>query len=263
MPHILTILREMHGYTQEKLAQVIGVSRQHLAKVEQGEADLKLQQARACAEIFGISVDALSLGELPASKEVILKKTSKERTKDVPLERDPRPQITVNPKNVEKFKEVLLYVLGKVGAFPNVGKTVLFKLLYFIDFDHYERYEEQLIGATYQKEAYGPLPVEFATIVGRMIKDGELQEIRGKYFDHEQIKYLPLRKPNLDDFNANERGTIDEVLKKYGGKSATEISDIAHRDTPWKVHDMHDIIDYESVFYRDAAFSVREDDDNL
>ncbi|MDD4287715.1 MAG: DUF4065 domain-containing protein [Candidatus Peribacteraceae bacterium] len=263
MPHILTVLRAKHGFTQEQLAEAIGVSRQHLAKVEQGEADLKLAQARACAELFGISVDALSLGELPAAKDVVLKKPSKERGKDVPQERDPRPQITVKPENVEKFKEVLLYVLGKVGAFPNVGKTVLFKLLYFIDFDHYEKYEEQIIGATYQKEAYGPLPVEFAAIVGRMIKNGELQEIRGKYFDHEQIKYLPLRKPNLDGFNANETKTIDEVLKKYGGKSATEISDIAHRDTPWKVHDMHEIIDYESVFFRDAAFSVRDDHDEL
>lgn len=36
MTHILTILREQHGYTQEKLAQAIGISRQHLAKVEQG-----------------------------------------------------------------------------------------------------------------------------------------------------------------------------------------------------------------------------------
>ena len=124
MTHILTILREQHGYTQEKLAQAIGVSRQHLAKVEQGEAELKLSQARACAELFGISVDALSLGELPAEQNV-LPTASQMQPKEVPSARDPRPQITVKPENVQKFKEVLLYVLSKVGALPNVGKTVL------------------------------------------------------------------------------------------------------------------------------------------
>lgn len=262
MPHILTLLREKNGYTQEKLAQAIGVSRQHLAKVEQGEAELKLSQARACAELFGISIDTLSLGELPAERNV-LPQPLKEQKREVPPGRDPRPQITVRPENVQKFKEVLLYVLGRVGALPNVGKTVLFKLLYFIDFDYYEKYEEQLMGATYQKEAFGPLPVEFSTIVTHMIRDGELQEIRGKYFDHEQIKYLPLRQPNLRGLSANETSVIDEVLKKYGGKSATEMSGIAHRDVPWKVHAMHEMIDYESVFYRDAAFSVREDNDEL
>jgi uncharacterized phage-associated protein len=172
--------------------------------------------------------------------------------------RDPRPQITVNPENVRKFKEVLLYVLSRVGALPNVGKTVLFKLLYFIDFDYYEKYEEQLMGATYRKEAYGPLPVEFSTIVTEMIREGKLQEIRGTYFDHEQIKYIPIHKPNLSGLSANEMETIDAVLQKYGGKSATEISDIAHQDVPWKVHALHEVIDYESVFYRDSAFSVRE-----
>lgn len=259
MTHILTILREQHGYTQEKLAQAIGVSRQHLAKVEQGKAELKLSQARACAELFGISVDAISLGELPGEQSVL--PSPSEVQKKETSERDPRPQIMVKSENVQKFKEVLLYVLSRVGAFPNVGKTVLFKLLYFIDFDYYEKFEEQLMGATYRKEAYGPLPVEFSTIVTQMIQKGELQEIKGTYFDHEQIKYLPLRKPNLSGLSANETETIDEVLKKYGGKSATEISDIAHRDVPWKVHNMHEVIDYESVFYRDAAFSVRDHDE--
>ncbi|MDD5103066.1 MAG: DUF4065 domain-containing protein [Candidatus Peribacteraceae bacterium] len=261
MPHILTVLRAKHGFTQEKLAEAIGVSRQHLAKVEQGEADLKLAQARTCAELFGISVDTLSLGKLPAAKDVMFRKQSKVQSRDVPQDRDPRPQITVKPENVEKFKEVLLYVLGKVGAFPNVGKTVLFKLLYFIDFDFYEKYEEQLIGATYRKEAYGPLPVEFEAIVQQMKENGELQEVHGKYYEMEQIKFFPLQKPKLNGLSANEIAMIDDVLRRYSQYGAKEISAIAHMDVPWKVHDMHEIIDYESVFFRDAAFSVRDDDE--
>ena len=260
MTHILAILRQRQNLSLEKLADMIGVSRQHLAKVEQGQAELKLSQARTCAEIFGISIDDISAGKLSGEKKLL---EAKKIATPSGAERDPRPQMTVRPENIQKFKEVLLYVLGRVGAMPNVGKTVLFKLLYFIDFDYYEKYEEQLMGATYRKEAYGPLPVEFLQIVTQMQKNGELQEVRGKYFDHEQIKYLPLRKANLDGFSANETGVIDEVLKKYGGKSATEISEIAHRDVPWKVHDMHEVIDYESVFYRDDAFSVREDHDEL
>ena len=43
--------------------------------------------------------------------------------------------------------------------------TVLYKLLYFIDFDYYEKFEEQLVGATYIKNHFGPTPVEFKKIV--------------------------------------------------------------------------------------------------
>ena len=68
-------------------------------------------------------------------------------------------------KNLGKFKEVLLYVLNKVGSKPNIGETVLYKLLYFIDFDFYEKYEERLIGASYIKNHYGPTPAEFKEII--------------------------------------------------------------------------------------------------
>ena len=260
MTHILTTLRQKQSLSLEKLANMIGVSRQHLAKVEQGQAELKLSQARTCAEIFGISIDDISAGKLSVEKKLL---ETKESASPSDTERDPRPQITVRPENIQKFKEVLLYVLERVGAMPNVGKTVLFKLLYFIDFDYYEKHEEQLIGATYRKEAYGPLPVEFSQIVTQMQKNRELQEVRGKYFDHEQIKYLPLRSPNLKHLSANELAMIDDVLRRHSHRGATEISEVAHRDVPWKVHDMHEVIDYESVFYRDEAFSVREDHDEL
>lgn len=62
------------------------------------------------------------------------------------LEKSPKQRqkqeirVSVPQKKLDKFKEVLLYVLGKVGSKPNVGETVLCKLLYFIDFDYYEKY---------------------------------------------------------------------------------------------------------------------------
>jgi hypothetical protein len=54
-------------------------------------------------------------------------------------------RISVPAENVEKFKQALLYITQKIGALPNVGQTVLYKILYFCDFDYYEKFEEQLI----------------------------------------------------------------------------------------------------------------------
>ena len=50
-----------------------------------------------------------------------------------------------------KFKQVLLYILNKCGQKPNVGKTVLNKLLYFADFNYYEKYFESITGVEYVK----------------------------------------------------------------------------------------------------------------
>ena len=48
----------------------------------------------------------------------------------------------------EKFKNIILYLLECCAGKPNVGETVLYKLLYFSDFNYYELYEEQLSGAS-------------------------------------------------------------------------------------------------------------------
>jgi len=54
----------------------------------------------------------------------------------------PEMRIIISQANVKKFKEVFLYILEKVGARPNIGETALYKLLYFIDFDYYEKYQK-------------------------------------------------------------------------------------------------------------------------
>jgi len=41
--------------------------------------------------------------------------------------------------------------LEKCGAKPNVGETMLYKLLYFVDFNYYELFESSLTGEAYRR----------------------------------------------------------------------------------------------------------------
>ena len=156
---------------------------------------------------------------------------------------------------------MFLYILNKVGAKPNIGQTVLYKLLYFIDFDYYELYEEQLMGLKYIKNTFGPTPVDFAKIIKDMEKDGEVEEVRTRYYDKEMTKYLPLVKPDLTSLSARELGHINKTLERLSDKSATELSDFSHKDIPWIGTEYKEIIDYDSVFYRNEITSVREYDE--
>ena len=169
-------------------------------------------------------------------------------------------RVSVPQKNIEKFKEVFLYILDKVGGKANVGKTVIFKLLYFIDFDYYELFEEQLIGLEYIKNTYGPTPVDFDTMCNDMIERGEIEKVESNFFDKHQTKYLPHREPNLQVLNARELQHIETVLAKYSGWSASRLSDFSHRDVPWIGAKEKEPISYESVFYRTSETSVRNYD---
>jgi transcriptional regulator with XRE-family HTH domain len=230
----------------------LGISRPTYMQIENDKREITVSEAKKIASVFGMSLsDLLSKKESKIDIEKdYLKKESKNEAR-----------IIMSRANAKKFKEVLLYVLEKVGARPNIGETAIYKLLYFIDFDYYEKFEEQLTGARYIKNHFGPTPVEFKKITDEMIKKGELEKIKSKYFQHDQKKYLPRRQPNLKTLSAQEVNHIDEVLARLAWKNATELSNYSHSDTPWRIHEDGEEINYEAVFYRDEDHSVRNYDE--
>jgi hypothetical protein len=68
------------------------------------------------------------------------------------------------------------------------GQAVLYKLLYLINFNYYELYKEQLIGAEYIKNKYGLASVDFVKIIQQMQKDGDCEETEIEHFNHDQKK---------------------------------------------------------------------------
>jgi len=250
-------LRKSNGVSQAFLAEKIGVSRASYIEIEKGKKELTLSQANKIAEIFNISLEELISGKILSDIKVSLQNKPEPKQKH-------EIRIDVPRKNLKKFREVLLYILGKVGSKSNVGMTVLYKLLYFIDFDYYERFEEQLVGATYIKNHFGPTPVEFKKIVELMESKGELETVKSKYFQHEQTKYLPRRESDISVLNAQEIKHIDEVLARLSDKNAKELSDYSHLDIPWLGTKDGEVIKYEAVFYRTPETSVRTyADDNV
>jgi transcriptional regulator with XRE-family HTH domain len=109
-----------------------------LSLIETGERKVSADEIKRLGDIFNISVDAF-FDERKDPHVVITEAGAENKMAQSEI------RIDIPLKNIAKFKEVFLYVLNKVGAKPNVGETVLYKLLYFIDFDYYEQYEEQLI----------------------------------------------------------------------------------------------------------------------
>lgn len=250
-------LRKKNNLTQEFLASKIGVSRPTYMQIECGKRELTISEAKKLATIFNMTLESFLVAKEPKYDVIIEAEKKRKKRKQLKM------RIIMPYANVKKFKEVFLYILEKVGARPNIGETAIYKLLYFIDFDYYEKFEEQLTGARYIKNHYGPTPIEFKKIVDQMIKNGDIEKINSKYFQHDQKKYLPRRSANLKFLSAQEIQHIDEVLARLAWKNATELSNYSHSDTPWKVHQNGEEISYETVFYRDNNHSVKNYEDEL
>lgn len=251
----ITELRKMKGLSQEDLAKSVKISRPSLAQIELGNRSVDILELQKLSLVLEFSLDDFMSKDFSASQEVDVKEEKKAKKQE--------ERISVPTLQVNKFKNVLLYILERCAGKPNVGETVLYKLLYFSDFNYYELYEEHLTGAKYRKLPYGPVPQKLDTIIGQMIEKGQLQRVRTEYHGYPQTRYLPLEKADLTELRASEKEIIDRVIEQMSDWSAAAISNYSHKDMPWLASKEGEEINYELAFYRDAPFSVRNYGDEI
>jgi transcriptional regulator with XRE-family HTH domain len=247
--HRIAELRKLKGLSQEELAKSVRISRPSLAQIELGNRSVDILELQRFAEVLGFSLDDFVSKDFVATEPEGEKAAAKSTRHQI--------RVSVPALSIGKFKNVLLYILERCAGKPNVGETVLYKLLYFADFNYYELYEEHLTGAKYRKLPFGPVPQKLDAIISRMIDGKELQRIKTDYHGFPQTRYLPLVKPDLTLLKASEKEVVDKVIDQYSDWSAAAISSYSHKDMPWLASKEGEEIDYELAFYREAPFSVR------
>ena len=67
----LLMLRNIHGYSQEQIAEKIGISRQAYAKWESGATVPDIEKCARLAQVYGTTVDGLLANEKTDSGRVI------------------------------------------------------------------------------------------------------------------------------------------------------------------------------------------------
>jgi len=251
----ITDLRKMKGLSQEDLAKSVDVSRPSLAQIELGNRSVDVLEFQRLSMVLGFSLDDFVSSNFTVDEYIESKAEIKSKKT---VERISTPSLQVN-----KFKNVLLYILERCAGKPNFGEQVLYKLLYFVDFNYYELYEEQLTGATYRKLPYGPVPQKLDSIILQMIEKGQLQRVKSEYHGYPQTRYLPLVKADLTQMKASEKEVIDRVIEQLSDWSAAAISNYSHKDMPWVASKEGAIINYELAFYREAPYSVRTYGDEI
>jgi transcriptional regulator with XRE-family HTH domain len=243
-------LRIAKDLSQEDLAKRIGISRPSLTQIELGKRNLDTLELFSLSRALQFSLDEFVSDDF---KVEAVPQSEKTKIKD-----KTELRISVPEMDIPKFKNVLLYILEQCAGKPNIGETVLDKLLYFCDFNYYELYEEHLTGARYKKLPFGPVPQKLGAIINQMIDQNQLKRVKTEYHGLPQTRYLPLEKADLMQLSAAEKTVIDDVVRQMGDWNANKISDYSHQDKPWKATKDGDYISYNLVFYRRPPFSVRE-----
>ena len=101
MDLIIKSLREQHSYSQDELAQELGISRQTYIKYENGSCDMPLEIVRKLSKLFDLDYSCLIDNVFPSEPQYNIQKSNQKiPTCDI--------RIDISENNIEKFKQVAL-----------------------------------------------------------------------------------------------------------------------------------------------------------
>lgn len=139
-----------------------------------------------------------------------------------------------------KSQQLLYYIVQNKGYIED--KTKLAKLQYFSDFIHFAFHNKPISEESqiYTRQKQGPLARTFGLDIEQLKKSGLIKE--DPQFNYQTVKKVPIT------LSAEEKKTIDYVLKKYGHLSYKELMDISHEQEPFLSSQDGGVIEYFTAY---------------
>lgn len=152
--------------------------------------------------------------------------------------------------NEKKYKNAILFFAKKIQN-GTLGKLKIMKLLYYLDFDFFEKYGRSVTGDEYLRFDKGPVPRMAERILKNM--DGKQIKITRRkmkegYSDQQHIE--PLIDFDVNVFSREELVMLEEIADKWEKFTGTEMKNASHGEAPWIATKDNQVIDYNLVYYR-------------
>ncbi|MDP3063100.1 MAG: Panacea domain-containing protein [Chloroflexota bacterium] len=163
--------------------------------------------------------------------------------------------------NPGKMQEAIQFFCDRIRN-GTLGRTKLAKLLYFLDFDHFERYGRPVTGATYVHWQKGPYPKQMRQVLLQLREQGLVVESKEQAGPYVQFAYHLAQgvAPSIKVFSQTELSTLIDVADKWEKQTAAEIVAATHGEAPWIATGDNEEIPYVYAYYR-RKFEAASDDE--
>ena len=137
-------------------------------------------------------------------------------------------------ENISRIGYAAVYIAEHTS---DLSKTKLLKLLYLMEERSALKYQQPFLALPYEVWQAGPVAKDIYIDLsdGAVLLSKYVRTELVKLDDGKDAQYIyPVVAFDDEDFSAYEIRLMDEVLKEYGDKTATELVDIVHREnTLW------------------------------
>lgn len=165
------------------------------------------------------------------------------------------------PLNIDKYKQALLFLLNSTANNTLLGKVKLFKLLYYLDFDHYQVFKTPITGDIYRKLPYGPVPANAQDVLSEMVDSGQVTISQRRVRDYLQYVFTANAESDTDAFTSSEMEVLEQTTKKWANHTTNEIVAATHGEAPWRAVEMGAEIPYALAFYRREIVEESDNDE--
>ena len=192
--NILKLLRERNKFTQEFIASKLGVTRQSYMRYETGEVELNASAIRILANLYQVDYKNIIDGIMP--EDTIVYMSGKAR-------------------DVEKFRQIVLYTLQNSGNLVYLNQTDFYRLIYFLHKDFYELYVVPLTSFYYVEQSLSEGVAIYSNEISKMVDDNLVEFINTSIHKGQTKKIIALKRANLNYLSGTELCFLHREFSKY------------------------------------------------
>jgi uncharacterized phage-associated protein len=129
--------------------------------------------------------------------------------------------------SLEKMAAMVSHLASRAS---DLYKTKLNKLLFYADFANYYLHGSSISGSRYVHLPYGPVPDSYEDTLETLNHYGVIEVSKR---DSAEL-VLSGENPAIGFLNADEVRSLDWVLDTFGGMSASQLTELSHREKAYK-----------------------------
>ena len=192
--NILKLLRERNKFTQEFMANKLGVTRQAYIRYETGEVELSSSQIRIIANLYQIDYRNIIDGIMPE---------------------DSINYLGPNNHDTEKFHQIVLYALQTAGDLVYLTQSDFYKLIYLIHKDFYDQYFVKLTSLYYPEQSLAEGLELYSKEIEEMVSENLIEMLNTSIHKGQNKKIIPLKRANLNYLSGTEVCFLHREFAKY------------------------------------------------
>lgn len=151
-----------------------------------------------------------------------------------------------------KYRNAILFFAHRIQN-GTLGKLKLMKLLYYLDFDFFEKNGRSVTGDEYLRFENGPVP-RMAEKILKQMEGRDIKISKRKIADgyRDQLHVEALTAFDVGVFEKEEILLLEELASKWERFSGAEMKNATHGEAPWIATAPNEVIDYNLVLYRNT-----------